>query len=285
MSLRVASWNVEGRLSPFSTRGRGTPDRIVDEIEKLNADLILLPEAYDGDRSISQPIESRIRHMGYDYIHDVDYVNGGPERRLDEAVKLPYLRMMSKAAFQKIDDVRLGDLRSAIDATVQDPDTGTPIRIIGVHLDDRNEEFRLRQVEDLERIVLGSDEHIVLLGDMNAMYGDDYRSAFLRSRLVKLAAHSLPHNKFSNFANRVTDMATGTTLSRLTAPGVLVDVDERHRSTSTPKVRGLEFLPSIRLVNIDHILVSQTISTSDFTVGTKDSGSDHRPISVTITPK
>lgn len=285
MSLKIASWNVEGRLSPFSSFGRGTPDRIVDEIENLNADVILLPEAYEGDRLVSQPIESRIKYLGYDYIHDVDYVNGGPERRVDEAVKKPYLRMMSKIAFQNVDDIRLGDLRSAIDAVILDPDTGLPIRVIGVHLDDRNEEFRLRQVEDIERIVLQSKENIVLLGDMNAMYKNDHKAALLRSYVVKTLAHAIPHDKLSYFAARASDMATGTTMSRLTSPGMLVDADKKHSPTATPKVRGFELLPSVRLINIDHILVSSGVLTTDFKVGNRDSGSDHRPISVTISPR
>lgn len=282
MSLRVASWNIEGRLSPFSTSGRGTPDKILDEIEQLNADVIFLPEAYDGEKDISQPVEAKITRLGYRYVHDVDYENSGPQRRTDDAVKQPYLRMMSKLAFQKIRNVRLGNLRNAIDAVVHDPESGLPVRIIGVHLDDRNEDLRLRQVESLEDIIAKSDIPLVVMGDMNAMYGDSHRAALLRSAPVKLAAHAFPIETLSDFGTRATEMATGTTMARLTTPGMLIDADSSHQPTSTPRVRGFEIFPSVRLIGIDHILASPALETSEFQVGKHDSGSDHRPISVTI---
>ena len=273
---------MEGRLSQFATRGRGTPDKIIDEIERLDADVIVLPEVYDGERGVGQPVEARIARLGYAYIHDVNYKNGGPERRKDDAVKQPYLRMMSKLAFQSIRTVRLGDLRDAIDAVVLDPETGLPIRVIGVHLDDRSEDLRDRQVDDLERIVTRSDVPIILAGDMNDMYPHSRRAAFLRSTPVRLMAHAFPHEPLADFGMRTAEMAIGRSIARLTAPGMLVDADRTHQPTTTPRVRGFEFFPSIPLIDIDHIMTSPSLKTSDYTVGKGDAGSDHRPISVTV---
>jgi endonuclease/exonuclease/phosphatase family metal-dependent hydrolase len=61
----------------------------------------------------------------------------------------------------------------------------------------------------------------------------------------------------------------------------LVDADTKKRPTTTPKMRGLEWMPSIRMAQIDHIFVSSDAEVSNFSVA-QDGGSDHRAISVDV---
>lgn len=277
MSVRVGSWNIEGRLSHYATRGRGTPDHILRGIEELDTDVLLLPEAYDRVLGVSATIDESLRDMGYENMYDVAYNDVGP-RMYPAAVKEPSLRMLSKLAFEKCAGIRLGDLRNAIDITIIDPETAKPIRIIGVHLDDRNEANRLRQVDDLIRLIEASKTPVVLMGDLNAIYGDTRIARFLRNGFVRTLAESIPIEGLSDFATRGTDMAIGTTMQRLTADGLLVDADPDHHGTATPKVRGFEFLPSLRVMPIDHMLTSPELRARHFGVGKGDKGSDHRPI-------
>jgi endonuclease/exonuclease/phosphatase family metal-dependent hydrolase len=230
---------------------------------------------------MQQPHEVRLRKLGYAYMQTVSYQDGGPVRQRSE-VEMPSMRLMSKLPFIHTAELRLGGLRNAIDVVIDDPETGLPIRVIGIHLDDRNEEFRLRQVEDLELLIANSDIPVVLLGDFNAMYGDSLRAKFMRSRFARLIAETIPNENMSDFAVRATDMATGTTMARLTAPGMLIDADSLHLPTATPKVRGLEYLPSLPLIGIDHILHSPELKSSGHEVGAHDSGSDHRSVKAKI---
>jgi hypothetical protein len=46
MAIKVASWNVEGRLSGYVENGRGSAGHILDGIENLDADIVVLPEAF-----------------------------------------------------------------------------------------------------------------------------------------------------------------------------------------------------------------------------------------------
>ncbi len=61
----------------------------------------------------------------------------------------------------------------------------------------------------------------------------------------------------------------------------LTDADPKKRPTTTPKMRGQEWMPSIRIAQIDHIFVSPEIEVSDFRIA-RDGGSDHRAISATV---
>jgi len=79
-------------------------------------------------------------------------------------------------------------------------------------------------------------------------------------------------------------MATGRVLGRLKNEAGLHDADPRHMATTTPKMRDRLYMPSIRLAQIDHALISDEIGVRDFTIG-PDGGSDHRAIAVTIVVK
>jgi endonuclease/exonuclease/phosphatase family metal-dependent hydrolase len=76
-------------------------------------------------------------------------------------------------------------------------------------------------------------------------------------------------------------MATGDALFMLESESDLKDVDDRRQATTTPKMRFQEWMPSVRIVQIDHIFVTPTVTVKDFKVS-RDGGSDHRAISATV---
>jgi endonuclease/exonuclease/phosphatase family metal-dependent hydrolase len=119
-----------------------------------------------------------------------------------------------------------------------------------------------------------------MLGDFNAMWHEG-RGRLISSSLMRSLAGHIPHADLRYMAVRVADMATGTALGVLTTRTNLRDADSSHHPTTTPKLRHASFMPSIRLIQIDHMLVSPEINVSDFTIG-KDGGSDHRAISATL---
>jgi endonuclease/exonuclease/phosphatase family metal-dependent hydrolase len=156
------------------------------------------------------------------------------------------------------------------------------IRIFAVHLDDRNETLRESQVEALLPLLKETGLPTAVVGDFNAMWPKG-RAQLLRSSVMRLIAKCIPHTGLRYTAVRLTEMAAGRVLGRFAEVG-LRDADPRHRSTTTPKMRDTLFLPSIRLVQIDHILVSEEVEVNGFKISA-DHGSDHRSIRTTITTK
>lgn len=276
MPLRIASWNIEGRLSDLAINQRGTPEHILRSIERLNADILFLAEACSITGVVDQTRRG-ITQLGY-HIFEVPYDEGGTVR-LKAGVYEPSMMLLSKLPFTHTETVRLGSLRNAIAARVEDPVSGKQLRILGVHLDDRSETLRLKQVPDLIRLIQATNESTVVMGDFNALHGRDLLpSRLLRSLPLRMAAKYI----LSDIALRAVDMAKGDTLRQLLGEAKLHEADFWHRPTSTPKIRGREWLPSIRLLQIDHIFVSPGLQTRRFTVA-RDGGSDHRAISAMIT--
>jgi endonuclease/exonuclease/phosphatase family metal-dependent hydrolase len=122
-----------------------------------------------------------------------------------------------------------------------------------------------------------------MLGDFNAMH-HDRRSKFLRSGMIKNTLALIPHKKARGRAVMLIEMASGNSLKFLESKTNLQEVDSHHRSTTTPKLKEMEWMPSIRMAQIDHIFVSPQIRSANFQVA-KDGGSDHRAISVDINIK
>lgn len=283
MTLKIASWNIEGRLSTFSKSGRGTPTHILAGIRDQSADILLLVEAFDETLGIAPHVTLALEALGYTS-YDVPYNDTGPER-VDPALSQPVLRLLSRVPVEGIQHIRLGNLRNALIAKIIDPQTGRHIRLIGVHLDDRAESLRLEQLGDLIPIINNSELPTVMVGDYNAMHGRGRIARLLRSWLVRSFVRCLPTLSLRDFGKRAMEMATGTTISALLSETNLSDADSRHRPTTTPKVRQHSWLPSVRMLDLDHMLVSEAIIVSDFTIVRRDGGSDHRAISAHISLK
>lgn len=277
--MKVASWNIEGRLTRFAERGkRGSPEQILGEIEKIDADVLFLAEAFDQARPIEPEILEKLLSLGY-AVNETPYDDSGS--RVYAATKNPHMMFLSRMPVDYTNEIRLGSIRNAQVTQVVDGNSNQPIRIFGIHLDDRSEENRLKQLEDLIPLINSSDLPTIVMGDFNAMYRESAQANFLRNPAVLEAINRWPDPRSKDILSRLSEMAIGDTMSRITNETNLKDVDSKMRPTITPKLRGQEWMPSIRMVQIDHILISPQLRTSDFSI-TGDGGSDHRAISATI---
>jgi endonuclease/exonuclease/phosphatase family metal-dependent hydrolase len=278
MAIKVVSWNIEGRLTRFTKSGRGSPEHIIEGITQLDADVVFLAEASDGD-DIEPKITDRIKALGYD-IYTVSYEDGDKDRKW-AAEAAPNMKLLTRLAVKEFRQIRLGDIRNALTADVVDPDTGKTLRIFGIHFDDRNEPYRMKQVEDL-LVYLGEKSlPTIVTGDYNAMHAADFRASLLRSRWLRGAIRRWPHARTRDILERLSDMAIGDTLAELQKDSQFTSADPRRRATITPKSRFQEWMPSIRMVQIDHMFVSPEVVVTGFRVG-RDAGSDHRSISASI---
>jgi endonuclease/exonuclease/phosphatase family metal-dependent hydrolase len=279
VAIKIASWNVEGRLSGYVESGRGSAAQVLDGIEALDADIVILPEAYL--EAPADGVDDRLVGMGYE-IHDVAYGNKDRDWSLEFMGKMPYLRVLSRLAISQVEEVAWADTRRLLSMRVRDPETGKEALLLPTHFDDRSEELRLDQAEDATEYIKKSDLPVIMAGDFNAMWHKK-RARLFGSRLMRFVAKHIPHERIRNKAVQFTDMASGETLERLAAVG-LRDADIKLRPTVTPKMRAAPYLPSIPLGQIDHILISEGIEADEYVVS-PDMGSDHRAASATIRVK
>lgn len=275
MNIKIASWNLESRLGNTTTRTRGTPQQIIEKIKSVNADILFLPDAY---KKISadelKVITKELNSLDYK-IYSVPYDDNINLRQKSDSAGTS-LVLLSKIPIKVINTIRLGNYRNALYAVIKIDDK--VLNIFGIHLDDIHESMRVTQINDLTRIINSTGTPSIVVGDFNAMHGEDFWPAkFLRSKFAKMLSKIILPDVFI----RVTEMASGEALKLLEAKTNLTDVDSRHSPTTTPKMREHEWLPSIKLIQIDHIYTSPDIKTSDFQVHS-DGGSDHRAISVVI---
>jgi endonuclease/exonuclease/phosphatase family metal-dependent hydrolase len=278
MSLKILSWNIEGRLTSFSRRGRGTPEHILAEIKRHNADVAVLPEASDGDDVSDETIRA-IELMGYE-IHTVYYDDKGA--RFDAAEANPTLKLLSRRPVTNVRRLRYGNVRNALVVDIIDEEKIT-YRFFCIHLDDRSEANRQMQVKEIVGHITASPYPVVVMGDFNAMHASDMKARLLRSGLFRAITRTVSHPRAKDMLRRLSEMASGETLRRLEAETDVIAVDNHHRPTSTPKLRGMTWLPSVRLIQIDHIYLAPTIESKNFKIA-RDGGSDHRALSVIISP-
>jgi len=273
--VRIASWNVEGRLSQKNTLTRGMPDDIIDAIKNINADIMVLLEAHSENSLSELKSSQKLYDMGYK-IYNAPYQDDLNTRTDTYASQLS-LMLLSKLQIEKFEVIRLGNIRNAITAIVKSK-SNQNFRIIGIHLDDRLESTRIKQVIDLLKVIKRTVMPTVVMGDFNTMHREDlWPSKFLRTGLIRLLAHIF----LPNISLRATEMARGEALDILKKNTGLIDADKRHRPTTTPKIRGFEWLPNIRLIQIDHIFISKDIKVKNFHIDT-DKGADHRAIVSTL---
>lgn len=275
MAIRLASWNIEGRLSDTGFSKRAKPKQIVAAIKKIDADLLVLLEAHSETSLNNLKPARQLTDMGY-RLYNVPYEDDTALRK-DIYTKRISLMLLSKLSVDKFEIIRLADKRNAFVAIIH-KDKTDPFRLIGLHLDDRSESTRLNQVADLSKTINQSDLPTVVVGDFNAMHGDDlWPAKLLRSKPVRLLSKIILTSIFP----KVIEMAQGKTLQLLQLSTNLRNADTRHRPTTTPKMRGREWLPSIRLIQIDHMFISPEIKVANFQIA-PDYGADHRAIIATF---
>lgn len=290
--MKFASWNLEGRLTNYTSGWRGSPEHILQGIEALDADVMVLPEAFLDEPAPG--VDERLASLGYKW-HDVLYEDVGRSRAVAYMGKLAGMRVLSRVGIDDFEEVRWGETqRRMVAVTVRDPETDEQLKVIGVHLDDRTEELRLSQVEDMAVYINNESLPTIVMGDFNAMHGKDWRARILGGRCMRLLARHIPSHitpppgEFSDdvrgIAMRLTDMGSGEALAELEKRTRLRDLDSRMQATTTLKLRSLPCLPSVRIVQIDHMFASPEIAT-DRVVVARDGGSDHRAISASISLK
>lgn len=274
--MKFTAWNIEGRLSRFAEpKRRGSPEQIVEQIKRHDSDVLFLPEAYDYARGIEPSIALSLKAMGYKAV-DVAYAEH--KRRDDGATIDPHTLFLSRIEVVRMETIRPGGIRNMQVIDVKDPKSGQIVRVFGIHLDDRTEARRLRQVQGIIQYCNDSPFPVIAGGDFNAMYEASRFSRLLRHDAAQEIIKYIPSSTLS----RLSEMAIGDTLSDLLEATNLRDIDPQHRPTTTPKMRGREYMPSIRLAQIDHIFVSPELIADDFSIA-PDAGSDHRALSAKIT--
>lgn len=279
MAIKIASWNVEGRLSGYEKSGRGSAEHILEGIEALDADIVILPEAFLEEPA--KGVNDRLTKMGYQF-YDMAYGDSDRDWSQEFMGKMNYLRVLSRLAISQLEEVAWAGRRHLLSFRVVDPETGVEILVLPTHLDDRSEGQRLDQVDDAAVYVEKAGMPTVMSGDFNAMWRRK-RARLFGSRAVRFIASHIPHERIRNKAIQFTDMATGMTLRRLADVG-LRDTDARLQPTVTPKMRAASFMPSVPLGQIDHILISKELEATAFKV-CRDMGSDHRAITATVSVK
>lgn len=275
MNIKIASWNVEGRLSKTTSLSRGTPDHIIKTIRLINADIMILPDAHNEEFIEKLKSKQSLIDMGYS-IFNAPYDDDAAARP-DTNSDYMSLVLLTRLPVSEFKIIKLGNFRNAIDATFT-IEEGRQFRIFGVHLDDRSEDMRVKQINDLINITNKTTIPVVVMGDFNAMHGEDFWPArILCSKFIKILAKHVWPSVFG----RAVEMARGEALKSLETKTDLIDIDQLHRPTTTPKMRGHEWMPNIRLIQIDHIFTSKSINCNNYNIAT-DGGSDHRAISVEI---
>ena len=161
-------------------------------------------------------------------------------------------------------------------------DDGRELRIIGVHLDDREEAMRLEQVKCVVDIVnTDATTPTLLMGDFNAMHRTSKFARLTRTKLAYLIASTVPHPQLASVARRVHEMATGKTIDYILSHTSLKNLDPTLSPTISAKQSGMEWAPSLRLAKIDWIFGSSHIVVRSHGVR-RDVGSDHRQVVATV---
>lgn len=140
MSFTVSSWNVAG--------GLGDCERsfaIVEEVEKLDTDLVVLPQAYNTKRpqtgETAKMAVEQFEALGYNATHDLDMLE---PTQLNRYGIVLLSRLAGNAA--------LTSLRGtpAVEAHPQDPSTAEDVHFFGVNLWNCSQTQRLQVVEELK---------------------------------------------------------------------------------------------------------------------------------------
>lgn len=278
--MKLVSWNAEGRLTRFAEYGkRGSPEHILNEIESFDADVVVLPDAY---REVPEPgVNQRFYAMGYTW-HDVAYRDKGREEVYKG--KMPHMRILSRLAVVDAGVTRWDDVRTLAAVTIEDRN-GEVYDVFGVHLDDRSSEVRHGQVVAMSEMINARKDRsdaIIATGDWNERHKNSRRLGMLGGSAVRSCMSWIPHDTVRYYGTTVTDMLAGEAIEYFEQVTGMRTLDPDHRPTTTPKIHGgLEWMPSVRVIQLDHMYVTEGIKDTGLIIS-KDGGSDHRAIMSTV---
>lgn len=266
--IRVATWNAEGMFVEGTKTRRATPHDALVTLRHLDADIVVIPE-FGRLSDLRDEITLSLEALGYEVsllAYDEPRTPG-----LGFAI-LSRLKVVSS----QVHDLA-GSRRQLLEVVCKDA-TNTHIRVLGVHLDDRTEEGRLREITAISDVINAHENTpTLLLGDFNAMHRDSRFAKLVRSGLAGRLVRGVAHPLISSMAGRTIEMASGTTIEYIQTHTHLKDMDPGRKRTISSKQAGLEWAPSWRLAKIDWIFGSKHFTTRTYRV-LHDVGSDHRPV-------
>jgi endonuclease/exonuclease/phosphatase family metal-dependent hydrolase len=274
MAVEVAAWNV--------AKGLGIEERaskVLEGIKRLDADVVILSEAFATDNSTSPDFRSDVfgRVMefaganGYQSIDAPAYQDANTDRVGAPDGFEQYLMVLGRndPMIRSARTLRLGT-RNAFSMQVADPKAHKELHIVGAHFDDRSESLRQYMAASLlEKVDL--TRPLVLAGDLNAMHRGTISARLVRSKVAEMVAKRLPSERAKWLGQRLVEMGDGGTMDLL-ADGGLTDADAKHHRTFT--------FSHVRLGQLDHIMTAN-VTADQFKVH-KLSGSDHRAVSARI---
>lgn len=280
MPFTIAAWNVETRLSDRGIKGRGSVEQIVGEIESMDADIILLPEAYDGAIGIDHRAESIFAAM-YPTIIDVPYEEIRENGSM-EANQIIY-RVMTRLAVSASTIIRPANVRNVPYIRVVDPTSAKEVSMYPTHLDDQRKTTRKHQVTDLVRAIVNDSYPVLVMGDFNESRGMRKMLRAMDRPFVEHIIKAVPLREIRYVAQRAIGMVRGDTLAYFEEQTGFVNANLRGIPTTTAKLRGIsEMLPAIPIFDIDQTYSSEELEVTDYRIMDHDGGSDHRAQEATI---
>ena len=258
MPVEIAAWNIARRPT-------------ITDIPQ--ADVVVLSEAPHPKREASDIF---YRFEGLDkYTKTViEYEDEYPH-----PTKEQYLVVLTRKELEAaVTPIRLG-IRNAIAFDVEDPHSGSCIHGVGAHFDDRCEENRLSMVEAfLDHHGYRDRKYAVLAGDLNAMYGDDFRAKVYGNGLFRTIMEHTPHEEVRSLGTRLSEMAMGSVMQELVTAG-FTDADPEHKAT-------IFLAKRVPIAQLDHIMYKKEgFFSTDQKTGLdhgKINNSDHLPIRATL---
>lgn len=280
-AIRVATWNAEGMFVEGAMTRRASPHDAIATLKLLDADIVAIPEFGVNDK-LAEPIRVAIGSLGYQLV-EAPYDDPTMPDHVPKQYEMALLSRLPLRSHTLHHFDNSG--RVFIEAHLEMPNGKSNLRVFAVHLDDKSENLRLQQIDQLLGLLAKS--HVgetILMGDFNAMSGRVLIAKTLRSRSAGFVGKNLPTKQLRSMSERVNQMAIGTTIARLKAGSKLHDLDNGHHYTISAKQMGIEWIPALRLAKIDWIFGSNNIHTNSYKV-LPDVGSDHRPVLATLTVK
>jgi len=270
--LKVATWNAEGMFVEGTKTRRATPHDALATLRRLDSDIVVVPE-FGRLTDLDEQVRLTLGALGYELTllaYDEPRAPG-----LGFAI-LSRLKVLSTQVHD------LGTSKRQLLEVCCESEDGEPIRVLGAHLDDRSEEGRLGEIAAVADVVNDNpDIPTLLLGDFNAMQRDSLFAVMARSAIAHDMTEHVKHELVRSMADRVGEMALGTTIEYLGAHTKLHDMDPGKKRTISSKQAGLEWMPAWRLAKIDWIFGSKQFTTRAYHV-LPDVGSDHRPVVATL---
>lgn len=250
MAIKTVGWNVARNLS--------SPDKakkVLDSIDKLDADLVVLSESADKSGVFADRVEERLRGLGY-LPFTTEYKDAEEHPSVEQ-----HITVLSRLVGTRLFTVRLAG-RNAIMMNVLDPTSNHRAEGIAEHAYDTSEAGRIAMNQ--AALALHPD---FIIGDLNTTPEPNPRAtAFSMARFI-------PHPRAKSLGSRLHEMQRGEAYQTLIDGGMA----DAGRGELTMTFHG------IGIAALDHLMYKPgSIAVTDFAVPHDIPGSDHRPITANM---